>query len=121
MFGKKPPRRSERCIDATDRDRGQCGVIPAAVDLDSPTGSVGCTVILGLDPRIPANPGVRSDPRIKSGDDVVERIVRQSPGPLILNSRNIKDKDVLQRFPPIARVPLYDRIATAVGPPKEKP
>ena len=58
-------------------------LIPAAVDLDSPTGSVGCTVILGLDPRIPANPGVRSDPRIKSGDDVVERIVRRSPGPLV--------------------------------------
>jgi hypothetical protein len=27
---------------------------------------------LGLDPRISANSGVRGDPRIKSGEDVVE-------------------------------------------------
>jgi hypothetical protein len=59
-------------------------VIPAAVDGDSLTGSDGCTVILGLDPRIPANSGVCGDPQIKSGEDVVEGIVSQSPGPPVL-------------------------------------
>jgi hypothetical protein len=48
-----------------------------------PDGGAGYTVVLGLDPRITANSGVRGDPRIKSGEDVVERIVRQSPGPLV--------------------------------------
>jgi hypothetical protein len=50
-------------IRATERTN----LIPAAGDGASPTSSYGCAVILGLDPRMTANSGVRGDPRIRPG------------------------------------------------------